>query len=86
MQGFVSLYTTRYIVSHKTIAVSKKLLATKKSALFFSLPQVRYIVKDEDRYRLALALQITNLLTRSMFAHKLGLNDLPQVRYLKKRN
>uniref|UniRef100_A0A7M5UUB8 DNA polymerase subunit gamma-1 n=1 Tax=Clytia hemisphaerica TaxID=252671 RepID=A0A7M5UUB8_9CNID len=40
--------------------------------------EVRYIVKDKDRYRLALALQITNLLTRSMFAYKLNLNDLPQ--------
>lgn len=41
---------------------------------------MRYIVSDKDRYRLALALQITNLLTRSMFAYKLNLNDLPQVK------
>ena len=41
--------------------------------------QVRYLVRSEDRYRAALALQITNLLTRSMFAYKLGINDLPQV-------
>uniref|UniRef100_A0A8C2P732 DNA polymerase subunit gamma-1 n=1 Tax=Capra hircus TaxID=9925 RepID=A0A8C2P732_CAPHI len=40
--------------------------------------EVRYLVREEDRYRAALALQITNLLTRCMFAHKLGLNDLPQ--------
>ena len=36
-------------------------------------------MKEKDRYRAALALQITNLLTRSIFAYKLGMNDLPQV-------
>jgi len=41
--------------------------------------QVRYLVKIEDQYRAALALQIANLLTRSMFSFKLGINDLPQV-------
>ncbi|XP_033634146.1 DNA polymerase subunit gamma-1-like [Asterias rubens] len=40
--------------------------------------EVRYLVTSEDRYRAALALQITNLLTRSMFAYKVGMNDLPQ--------
>ncbi|XP_069840767.1 DNA polymerase subunit gamma-1 [Dendropsophus ebraccatus] len=40
--------------------------------------EVRYLVRTEDRYRAALALQITNLLTRCMFAYKLGMQDLPQ--------
>ncbi|GLD60228.1 DNA polymerase subunit gamma-1 [Lates japonicus] len=40
--------------------------------------EVRYLVCSEDRYRAALALQITNLLTRSAFAHALGMEDLPQ--------
>uniref|UniRef100_A0A8C5MAS0 DNA polymerase subunit gamma-1 n=1 Tax=Leptobrachium leishanense TaxID=445787 RepID=A0A8C5MAS0_9ANUR len=40
--------------------------------------EVRYLVQSEDRYRAALALQITNLLTRCMFAYKLGMQDLPQ--------
>ncbi|XP_022091269.1 DNA polymerase subunit gamma-1-like [Acanthaster planci] len=40
--------------------------------------EVRYLVTSEDRYRAALALQITNLLTRCMFAYKVGMNDLPQ--------
>lgn len=44
--------------------------------------EVRYLVKSEDRYRAALALQITNLLTRSMFAYKVNMDDLPQVRTL----
>ena len=45
--------------------------------------EVRYLVKEEDRYRAALALHITNLLTRSLFAYKLGMKDLPQVSTLK---
>ncbi|KAK5902478.1 hypothetical protein CesoFtcFv8_007726 [Champsocephalus esox] len=40
--------------------------------------EVRYLVCSEDRHRAALALQITNLLTRSVFAHALGMKDLPQ--------
>ncbi|TNN87804.1 DNA polymerase subunit gamma-1 [Liparis tanakae] len=40
--------------------------------------EVRYLVRSEDRYRAALALQVTNLLTRSVFAHALDLKDLPQ--------
>lgn len=41
--------------------------------------EVRYIVSAEDRYRAALALQITNLLTRSFCAHQLDMRDLPMV-------
>ncbi|OCT89734.1 DNA polymerase subunit gamma-1 isoform X1 [Xenopus laevis] len=40
--------------------------------------EVRYLVHSKDRYRAALALQITNLLTRCMFASRLGIQDLPQ--------
>jgi len=40
--------------------------------------EVRYLVSSKDKYRAALALQITNLLTRAMFAYKLGMSDLPQ--------
>ncbi|CCM05834.1 uncharacterized protein FIBRA_08070 [Fibroporia radiculosa] len=40
--------------------------------------ELRYLVKDEDRYRATLALQIANLWTRSLFAYKLGMDDLPQ--------
>ena len=31
------------------------------------------------RYRVCLALQVANLLTRAMFAHRLAMNDLPAV-------
>jgi DNA polymerase gamma 1 len=41
--------------------------------------EIRYLVKEEDKYRLGLALQVANLWTRSMFAYKLEMNDLPQV-------
>ncbi|KAH8103142.1 DNA polymerase family A-domain-containing protein [Cristinia sonorae] len=40
--------------------------------------ELRYLVKEEDKYRAALALQIANLWTRCLFAFKLGLDDLPQ--------
>lgn len=40
--------------------------------------ELRYLVKLEDRYRAALALQIANVWTRSLFAYKLGMDDLPQ--------
>ncbi|XP_077988587.1 DNA polymerase subunit gamma-1-like [Glandiceps talaboti] len=40
--------------------------------------EVRYLVNSEDKHRAALALQISNLLTRCMFAYKVGMKDLPQ--------
>lgn len=39
--------------------------------------EIRFIIKDEHRYRAALALQFSNLLTRSYFTSTLNLNDLP---------
>ena len=64
-------------------------LFLSRDNIMFKSQQVRYLVSSKDKYRAALALQITNLLTRAMFAHKLGMNDLPQVShtqmlYLKK--
>ncbi|KAF8431092.1 DNA polymerase family A-domain-containing protein [Boletus edulis BED1] len=40
--------------------------------------ELRYLVSEADKYRAALALQIANLWTRSLFAFKLGMDDLPQ--------
>jgi len=40
--------------------------------------ELRYLVEESDKYRAALALQIANLWTRSLFAYKLGMDDLPQ--------
>lgn len=39
--------------------------------------EIRYMVKEEDAYRVALALQISNIWTRAMFCHQVGINDLP---------
>ncbi|KAJ9634963.1 DNA-directed DNA polymerase gamma mip1 [Knufia peltigerae] len=40
--------------------------------------EIRYLVKREDRYKAALALQISNLWTRAMFSQQMGIEDLPQ--------
>lgn len=40
--------------------------------------EVRYLARDDDKYRAALALQIANLWTRAMFAFKLNMDDLPE--------
>ncbi|RMZ89723.1 hypothetical protein DV736_g3053, partial [Chaetothyriales sp. CBS 134916] len=40
--------------------------------------EIRYLVKYDDRYRAAMALQIANLWTRAMFSQQMGINDLPQ--------
>ncbi|CAN6668488.1 DNA polymerase gamma [Trichomonascus vanleenenianus] len=40
--------------------------------------EIRYLVKDEDKYRAALALQISNMWTRAMFCQQLGIDDMPQ--------
>lgn len=42
--------------------------------------EIRYLVKDEDKYRAAMALQVANVWTRAMFSQQMGINDLPQVR------
>lgn len=43
--------------------------------------EVRYLVKEEDKYRAAMALQIANVWTRTLFAYRLQMADLPQVRF-----
>ncbi|KAI9736158.1 MAG: DNA-directed DNA polymerase gamma mip1 [Cirrosporium novae-zelandiae] len=40
--------------------------------------EVRYLVKEEQKYRAAMALQVANIWTRAMFAQQMGINDLPQ--------
>ncbi|KAK3703911.1 DNA-directed DNA polymerase gamma mip1 [Vermiconidia calcicola] len=40
--------------------------------------EVRYLAKDEDKYRCAMALQIANVWTRAMFSQQMGIDDLPQ--------
>ncbi|KAK9447637.1 DNA polymerase family A-domain-containing protein [Limtongia smithiae] len=40
--------------------------------------EIRYLVKDKARYKVALALQISNLWTRAMFCEQMGIHDIPQ--------
>lgn len=40
--------------------------------------EIRYLVKNKDKYRASMALQVANLWTRCMFAQQIGINDLPQ--------
>ncbi|WBW74669.1 mitochondrial DNA polymerase, gamma subunit Pog1 [Schizosaccharomyces osmophilus] len=40
--------------------------------------EVRYFSTNKDRFRVALALQVANLWTRSFFCHRLGIDELPQ--------
>ncbi|POS80450.1 DNA polymerase gamma [Diaporthe helianthi] len=40
--------------------------------------EIRYLVKSEDNYRAAMALQVANIWTRCMFAQQIGIHDLPQ--------
>ena len=41
--------------------------------------EVRFLVKEEDKYLAALAMQISNLWTRAYFTARLGMTDLPLV-------
>jgi DNA polymerase gamma 1 len=41
--------------------------------------EIRYLVKEEDKYRAAMALQVSNVWTRAMFALQMGIAELPQV-------
>ncbi|KHO00711.1 DNA polymerase gamma [Metarhizium album ARSEF 1941] len=40
--------------------------------------EIRYLVKEADKYRAAMALQVANVWTRAMFAQQVGIHDLPQ--------
>jgi DNA polymerase gamma 1 len=40
--------------------------------------EIRYLCREEDKYKVAMALQIANLWTRAIFAQQLGIEDLPQ--------
>jgi DNA polymerase gamma 1 len=40
--------------------------------------EIRYLVREEDKYRAAMALQVSNVWTRAMFSQQVGINDLPQ--------
>lgn len=65
---------------HLMLVSMRWFFETYKIAGRFSISihdEVRYLVKEEDKYQAAWALQVTNLLTRAFICHKIGMNDLP---------
>lgn len=40
--------------------------------------EIRYLAREDDKYRTAMALQVANLWTRAMFSQQMGIEDLPQ--------
>ncbi|KAK4978372.1 DNA-directed DNA polymerase gamma mip1, partial [Elasticomyces elasticus] len=40
--------------------------------------EIRYLVREEDKYRAAMALQVANVWTRAYFSLQMGIQDLPQ--------
>lgn len=40
--------------------------------------EIRYLAKEEDKYKAAMALQVANVWTRAMFSQQMGISDLPQ--------
>ena len=40
--------------------------------------ELRYLVKETDKYKAALLLQISNIWTRAMFCEQLGIKEVPQ--------
>lgn len=40
--------------------------------------EIRYLVRDSDKYKAAMALQVANIWTRAMFSQQIGIDDLPQ--------
>lgn len=40
--------------------------------------EIRYLASKEDAYKVAMALQVSNIWTRSMFCEQMGIDNLPQ--------
>ncbi|CCE65831.1 hypothetical protein TPHA_0N00510 [Tetrapisispora phaffii CBS 4417] len=40
--------------------------------------EIRFLVSEEDKYKAAMALQVSNIWTRAMFCEQIGIDDLPQ--------
>ncbi|KAF2199740.1 hypothetical protein GQ43DRAFT_482183 [Delitschia confertaspora ATCC 74209] len=40
--------------------------------------EIRYLCKEEDKYRVAMAMQVANVWTRAMFSQQMGIDELPQ--------
>ncbi|CCD25198.1 DNA-directed DNA polymerase gamma MIP1 NDAI_0E03810 [Naumovozyma dairenensis CBS 421] len=40
--------------------------------------EIRYLASEKDKYKVAMALQISNIWTRAIFCEQMGIDDLPQ--------
>lgn len=40
--------------------------------------EIRYLVSEEDKFRAAMALQVSSIWTRAIFCEQIGIDDLPQ--------
>ncbi|TKA60418.1 hypothetical protein B0A55_12715, partial [Friedmanniomyces simplex] len=40
--------------------------------------EIRYLAREGDKYRCAMALQVANVWTRALFSQQMGIHDLPQ--------
>lgn len=63
---------------HLMLVSMRWLLGTRARFCISFHDEVRYLVPDEQKYQVALALHVTNLLARAFCAQQLGLYDLPQ--------
>ncbi|KAI8441128.1 hypothetical protein MSG28_009380 [Choristoneura fumiferana] len=61
---------------HLMLTSMRQLAPTARFCLSFH-DEVRYLVPEEQKYKAALALHTTNLLTRAFCSQRVGINDLP---------
>lgn len=62
---------------HLMLVCMRWLLKDKARFCLSFHDEVRYLVKEDFKYRAALAMHLTNLLTRAFCSQRLGINDLP---------
>lgn len=62
---------------HLMLVCMRWLLKDKARFCLSFHDEVRYLVKEDFKYQAALAMHVTNLLTRSFCSFRLGINDLP---------
>lgn len=63
---------------HLMLASMKWIMGDKIRFCISFHDEVRYIVPEKFKYKAALALHVSNLLTRSFCVYRLGIHDLPQ--------
>lgn len=62
---------------HLMLVCMRWLVSSDTRFLISIHDEIRYLVPDEEKYQTALALHVTNLLTRAFCIRKLGMTDIP---------